>query len=140
MIIPFVLPVSVKTNSIAAATLNNLRYSNVVFTKKFSSTYPSRDYVETSGKIVFGDTKGRTLALPRFICVPIGFDFAPEFDETFTAAFEEDSEDPQYRWTFTVTIKDDDPERIPNVALEVDEHIITISTNFGRLVETSGDS
>ena len=66
-------------------------------------------------------------------------DVSPEPDETFTVVFEENSEDPQHRWTFTVTIKDNDPDRIPNVALDVDEHIVTTRTNFGRLVKVPED-
>ena len=59
----------------------------------------------------------------------------PEPDETFTVVFEEASDDPQYRWTFTVTIKDDDPERIPTVELNVRNYVI--STNFPHYIVTT---
>ena len=78
------------------------------------------------------------------IAIQIFDDYKPELDETFTVVFEEDSDDPQYRWTSTVTIKDDDPERIPNVALDVDERIVIVTTTtsnyFGRLVEIPEDT
>ncbi len=91
----------------------------------------------------WGNTRTRYLpsVIPKqpitYMSIPILDDAHPEPDETFTVVFEENSDDPQYGWTFTVTIKDNDPERIPNVAFDVLDYVV--STNFGRLVKIPED-
>ncbi len=116
------------------------RIERVGFNGVMNEYWENGDYSPLSGNIPATQTgvvrnDGRMVTYK--IGIPILSDEEPELDETFTVVFEENSENPQYRWTFTVTIKDDDPDRIPNVALDVGEHIIT--TNLGRLVEIPED-
>ena len=150
-----VFTITVKTNIIATGNLNMRYYTQAgtaragypAYVLRRSQIRPSYGDYHSFGEIryAYGITQsiqvGRVPAQSKsHIAIAIFDDYEPELDETFTVVFEEDSDDPQYRWTSTVTIKDDDPDSIPNVALDVNEHIVTTRTNFGRLVEIPEDS